>query len=284
MNSLWVKKIYYQTLVSRAKQTPRVRFTQYYDDLSKITMQPAVDPVSYLQGTQYSYVALLNSILPTIQAEGHLNDLELIVISFWSPEFDPDYACGAYLCHRYAFAGKIVDISDCGFLSPFIALSAIQNYMQYGGIKCALLLSVDQTTVPHHALIDKCLLPHCTSVCALLIVNQLSCVSGLQLILSKRLSGKFLLDFLFAVIKEHAITMQDTLLTCNQNFSHNNIGKLLPFKNVVYTTRSGNSIEKLFSCKIFHHSVVQSTYHWHILLVQEESCDEWGVLLLRVVL
>jgi len=284
MNNLSIKKIYYEKLTRYTKQAPRERFRQYYDDLAKIAMRPEVNPLSYLQGAQYSYVELLDTVLPAIQAKGYLEDLELIVMSFWSPEFDPDHACGAYPCHRYAFDGKILDISDCGFLSPFVALSAVQNYMQYDGVTRALFVGMDQTTVPYHAAINKISLPSCSSIGALLLVAQLPCTPGLHLVLSKRVKGKVLLDFLCAMIKKYALTMHDALLTCNQNLSHKKISKFLPFKNISYSTRSGNSVEKLFSCKIFQQKIIQSKYRWHVLLVQEESRDEWGVLLMRVVL
>lgn len=285
MNVAWIKKTYYQKLPGNPIRPPRQRFTQYYADLCVENQQAPMHAESFTQGTQYTYVELFDSLLPSIQAAGDLDDLQLIVISFWSPEFDPDYACGAYLCHRYQFAGKIFDISDCGFLAPFIALAAIQVYMRQENITRALFLGADQTTVPYFESIKTQSFPQCASVGALLFAQDALLQSGLRFITAACVADQQLIDFLLHTLEQEQIKLENVLLTCQQDsFDKNFFITPLPFKNIVYTTHAGNSIEKLFSLAILQHKNYGRYYRCHILLVHDPRDNQWGVLIVEVIL
>jgi len=287
MRHLKIEKVYYQALNGNAMRMPRKRFMQYYDDLFVSTHAQSVQQASYLEGTQYSYVELLDSLLPKVQADGYLAGLELIVFSFWSPEFDPDHACGAYLSHHYPFFGKILDISDAGFLSPFTALAAIKVYMEKGGVQRALLLSMDQTTVPRSGAMSSDILPQCTSVSAWIIVQDTIMRSGLQLISSNCVAAHNLTYFFRQLIEKKQIKPSNSLLTVNRDaVSAKAECPLLPlpFKNIVYRMQTGNSVEKLCALKILREINHHSQYACHILLVEDAVRQQWGVCMIRIIL
>lgn len=148
MPNLKIVKNYFVELRNKPPKIPRERFTRFYEDLYAQFDLGAPDPMSYQQGSQYNYAELGDGILKQCEADGILKNLELLIVCYWTPEFDPEYSAGAYFCERYSITGKTFDVCDQGLLSPIMALKLIKSYFNHTDIKNALLLCLDQTTIP----------------------------------------------------------------------------------------------------------------------------------------
>lgn len=148
MSNLSIVKKYFSQVDEKGGKLPRSRFTQFYEDLYARFELGQVDPETYCRGAQLSYAELGDLVLKQCEADGILKSLELLVICYWAPEFDPDYSAGAYFCERYRIRGKTFDICDQGVLSPITAIKLIKSYFNHTEIKNALLVCLDQTTIP----------------------------------------------------------------------------------------------------------------------------------------
>lgn len=148
MPNLSIVKKYYGELKNGPVKMPRERFTRFYQDLFSRFELGEIDPMTYQRGSQRSYVELGDVVLKQCEADGILKNLELLIVCYWAPEFDPEYSAGAYFCDRYGIKSKTFDVCDQGLLSPIMAMKIIKSYFKHAEIKNALLLCLDQTTIP----------------------------------------------------------------------------------------------------------------------------------------
>jgi hypothetical protein len=147
--SLYVQAAHHEVLPVRERHLePRARFVEYQEDLHRIAGL-TLDRSSLTRGDQYTYVELADTLFSTV---GHecLRDLGVLVISYWTPEFDPDIsAFGPYLHHRYSLGCHSFDLIDRGSISPVLALLVLGEYLladERSGN--GALLGVEQSTVP----------------------------------------------------------------------------------------------------------------------------------------
>ncbi len=148
MPNLNIIKNYYGDLTPHPVRMPRERFVRFYRDLYERLELEGPDPSSFQSGSQHTYAELGDAVLKQCEADGILKDLELLMVCSWTPEFDPEHSAGAYFCSRYGITGKTLDICDQGILSPIMAIKIINSYFNHGDISNALLLCIDQTTIP----------------------------------------------------------------------------------------------------------------------------------------
>ncbi|HEY1293359.1 MAG TPA: hypothetical protein VGJ60_09775 [Chloroflexota bacterium] len=127
---------------------PRDRFSVYQRDLHSMANQ-VLDEDSLVSGDQYTYAELADALLERVGNEV-LPDLDVLVTSYWTPEFDPEFsAFGPYLHHRWSLDCQSFDAIDQGSLSPTLALTVLVDFLA-ADAACAhgLLLGVEQTTMP----------------------------------------------------------------------------------------------------------------------------------------
>ena len=132
----------------RDASKPRDRFIEYQEDLHRIAGQQ-LDPASLYDGDQYTYVKLADHLLDEV-ATTLLPDLDVLVTTYWTPEFDPDIsAFGPYLHHRWSMACQSFDVIDQGSISPVLALLVLREYLLADPDATAgVLVGVEQSTVP----------------------------------------------------------------------------------------------------------------------------------------
>ena len=166
--------MYYKNLPDKyPKLIPRKRFIRYYADLYALEHGDEITPISYMAGSQYTYAELGKEVLSQCQKDSVFDNLDLMVVCYWSHEFDPDDFCGAYFCDLYNIYGKSFDICDQGLLSPITALCIIKSYFEFSYIKNALLVCFDQTAIPIGKNFSG-VLPNKTSSMAMLIEKFIS--------------------------------------------------------------------------------------------------------------
>jgi hypothetical protein len=145
----YVTSAYHHLLPARAPtRTPRDRFVVYQRDLHRMASQE-LDPASLLSGDQYTYAELADAILERV-GEQVLPDLDVLVTSYWTPEFDPEFsAFGPYLHHRWKLDCHSFDAIDQGSLSPALALTVLADFLAADETAMdGLLLGVEQSTTP----------------------------------------------------------------------------------------------------------------------------------------
>lgn len=77
--------------------------------------------------------------------------LDLIVIAHVTPDADPRRSTACYLTETAPGDALAFAISDQGVLAPFTALRVLGDYAGGGGAERALLLVMDQSTLPYPA-------------------------------------------------------------------------------------------------------------------------------------
>ena len=146
---LFLQAAHHHVMPARAATLePRERFVQYQEDLHRIAGE-TLDPRSLRAGDQYSYVELADALLERV-GTAVLPGLDVLVTSYWTPEFDPEFsAFGPYLHHRWALTCQSFDVTDHGSIAPMLALAVLADYLAVEGpAATGLLLGVEQSTVP----------------------------------------------------------------------------------------------------------------------------------------
>ncbi len=146
-NQINLSDSHFIRLPVRQPREPRGRFVRYYQDLYSVYGGQLAEQ-TFFTGSQYSYTELGDGIFANI-AKNTLNQIDLFVMVAWAHEFDPDYAsAGTYFAHRYQLSGKMLDVSDQGTLGFFTALDLVKKYLQASQAKNALIIVLEQTTIP----------------------------------------------------------------------------------------------------------------------------------------
>lgn len=149
MTGLYVQAVRHCLLPSRElRRPPRQRLVQYQADLRR-TAGVALGQGTLTRGDQYTFVELADAVLRDGDRD-LLQDVGVLVTSYWTPEFDPEVsAFGPYLHYRYAPGCTCFDVVDRGSISPVLALLVLHRYLRGGDDDGdGLLLGVEQTTAP----------------------------------------------------------------------------------------------------------------------------------------
>lgn len=154
-------------------KTPRERYIVYQKDLHQACGENITLDTMW-EGDQYSYVELGDSVLKKPYSQLKLKNIDLTIFACWTPEFDPDYsAFGPYFMHTYELGGSSFDICDCGSLPDFISLDVVQKFCMGDKVKKALLLGLEQNTIPRNINLHTPIPNNSRSV-ALIVTSKLS--------------------------------------------------------------------------------------------------------------
>lgn len=146
---------YYVALPKRCAGTARERYVRYYQDLYQLYGE-SLNEETFNKGSQYSYTDLGDAVLAHCAEQHNLADVDLMIIAAWAHEFDPEYgSCAAYFSHRYNMNCSIFDMSDQGTLSAFQAIALIKQYLRQTLAVKAMLLILEQNSIPGSFLQDS---------------------------------------------------------------------------------------------------------------------------------
>lgn len=149
MNS-YITNIFLQNLPARLPRTPRDRYKNYVYDLYKLYGDQVTES-TFMEGSQYTFAEIGNAVFEVVCAADDLQSYDLMVISHWSEEFDPEYAsCGPHFLFKHGFDCNNFDVCGSGTTAPFLALDVIKQYQENQASKKALLLVMEQTSVPRN--------------------------------------------------------------------------------------------------------------------------------------
>jgi len=159
---------FYQVLANREPPVVRERYVQFYRDLYRL-YDKQLSAGSFNEGPGYSYTELGTYLLDNCAKKGGLNNLDLMVVVYWAHEFDPDHSsCGPFFAETYGIKGPILDVCDQGSAAFFTGLNIIQQYMRHGKTKKAMLLALEQTSIPRDKA-DHPVLPVTNAAAAIVI-------------------------------------------------------------------------------------------------------------------
>ena len=150
MNHILITDTYYKKFERNQPRELRERYTKYIHDLYKLYNTNLTES-TFSEGGQFTYAEMGEEILEEIKKKHDLSSIDLVVVSYWVHECDPDYAaCGPYLSEKFGMSSIIFDICDQGTIAPFSALEIIKSYHRHGNCKKSLLVLFEQTTVPRN--------------------------------------------------------------------------------------------------------------------------------------
>jgi hypothetical protein len=150
MKHSYLKPAHITYLPDRERRLPRDRYRQYLLDLYKL-YDDTLSEETFMEGNQYTFVELGDAVIHQFKQHHSLNSVDLMVISHWAYEFDPDHAaCAPYFMHQHQFDCHAFDICDQGVLSPFTALNVMRAFQSNGNSSNALLMLMEQTTIPRN--------------------------------------------------------------------------------------------------------------------------------------
>jgi len=150
MIASYVSKIFLQHMPLKSVRQPRKRYIQYMQDLYKLFKEDITDS-TFTEGSQYAYSEIGDELFIEAKKTEKLDDIDLFIISHWAHEFGPEYAsCGPYLLHKHGFDCNNFDVCDQGTMSFLTALKIILQHQAQGVSEKALLLVMEQNTVPRN--------------------------------------------------------------------------------------------------------------------------------------
>jgi hypothetical protein len=97
-------------------------------------------------GGQNSFRAMGDELVARLQ--GMPTKLDLIVIAHTTPDFEPIVSAALHLAHVCPGEARAFALSDHGIGAPFAALQVIAAHLAVPEYRHALLVVVDQTTLP----------------------------------------------------------------------------------------------------------------------------------------
>lgn len=144
MLNVFLKKIAHLTLPNHNQKIPRNRFIDYYQDLPSSN----ISRDTFYEGGQYSFVEIADLLIQSCNQDDLLN-IDMLMCTYWAHEFDPDHSsCAPYLKNKYDLGVELFEVSDQGSLASFSGFHIIKKYLEKGIHKKAILLALEQTTIP----------------------------------------------------------------------------------------------------------------------------------------
>lgn len=286
MQSIQISNSYLVQLPVRAAREPRERFVRYYRDLYTLYGKPLPHD-AFLLGSQYSFSELGDCVLSTYFKNDVVKEIDLLSIVTWAHEFDPEYASmGAYFAHQYQYDGKIFDISDQGTIGFHTALGLIKKYLETSSLQRALLLLMEQTTIPGEK--NPSILPTYNAAFGMLIaknndVQKTDC--SYDILVSEILQRKkiFALDhFILSLCDSFSIPYtQLKLIVKNNNFlSHIEMARLNTSKiTTVYMPNNPGVFPFIF----YLHELLNGREDANYILMIDEDLEstDIGYLIIR---
>jgi hypothetical protein len=232
MAMLHVDRVFSSVLPPRhLAKPPRERFVVYQRDLHRMA-KTALTESTMLEGDQYAFTELGDSVLEIPAGAGDLHRVDLTIFSYWTPEFDPEYsAFGPYFMERYCLRGHSFDVCDSGSLSASCALMVADKYLSCGDATRVLVLGMEQTTIPRN---ERLGLPIPRQSCAIaaLLTPAATPESRWELLEAGQIdewqvaAGLDALGFVMAFSMRHAVDDEFVVLT--QHVGH--FAKVLKFQ------------------------------------------------------
>lgn len=293
---MYIEAIYHKELPARSPKEPRERFKEYYFDLhSRYNVK--LDNSTFLQGSQYKFNELGYHALDECAKDNHLKEIDLMVISYWAHEFDPDYAsCGTHFAYHYNFNCNMFDVLDQGSICTLIALFLIDKYHKNGSSKKSLCLALDQDSIPRE---DSFSFPIPTkNVASSIILSNEKKYDGEIKILNIEIWNEHLLldiqfnffELIMPVLKDFDIKLEDITIFIKRNttifraiefFKHRYITDTQNL-NFHFTHLSSNCSDILYLINQIAENAIKPLRNYVLLIDEDAESLSSGYILLSL--
>lgn len=119
----------------------------HHDLLSGFDMIPDYEWLE--KGNNNSYHNMAAEILDDERWKQEISRTDLFILAYSFPNIRPDISIVNYIMDRYGAGFLSFAINDMGFAAPFMALHIINQYLKESGFSRAMLLVMDQTSLPY---------------------------------------------------------------------------------------------------------------------------------------
>lgn len=143
---LYINKIVGKTFNKKASYIRNNINIQFQKDLAK-SYGLVMEEKLLEEGRNLSFSYMCSQVIDPIK--DLVEDIDLLVIAHCTPNIDPAVSTVNNLIEKYSLKAKGFAISDIGIIAPFIAIKSINDSFISGKSKKALLLIVDQSTLPY---------------------------------------------------------------------------------------------------------------------------------------
>jgi len=149
----------------------RERYKVYYRDLYSV-YEGDLSEKTFYQGDMLRFTEMAESILPEYFSALSKPDISLLIICYWTPEFDPDYSApGPYFVYKYGLSCNSFDVTDCGSLASSTALWLGSSMASSNPDKNIVVLGLEQTTIPRDTSVKQSI-PDSSRVAAITLGPQ----------------------------------------------------------------------------------------------------------------
>jgi hypothetical protein len=165
MTPITLKQIYRLTIDNQSERPLRERYTSYIQELYRLYGKE-LSVNTFHEGGKLTYSHMGDALFSQIQKDHDLAQFDLILMSYWVHDCDPDFASyAAYFSHQYQLSCPIFDVGDRGSLASFSGLNILKAMAQEKKMKKVLWLGFEQTTVPR-CVLDENPIPSENRACA----------------------------------------------------------------------------------------------------------------------
>ena len=252
----------------RGGAIPRDRYFDYYRDLHQ-QYRLALDERSLQQGSQYTFQELGYPLLDACHKAGHLQHLTMAIASFWSHQYDPDYA--AYWLHlkeKYQLQCEMLDVSDQGSLCALTAIAIATQYQEDDPKLLIAYMGLEQTTSPCEDLATR-IAPISTASVLLMLGKQ--AIKAAQILFVNILTEYQLCEqkydvihFVLSALEKCHIALNDCIFCCGR--------ASVVFRAMQYYQASYN----LFSTSVLYHFYPAKYSSLHaVLMIHQINALLW---------
>lgn len=260
---------------------PRDRYVDYFKDLYAL-YGSNISESTFIEGGQLTYSEIGIKLLSQLKKANDLVGYDALVAANWSYEFDPDHAsCLPYFLDEYQLNCNIFDFSGVGTLSPLNALKLIFQIQKKNKSKKAILLALEQTTVPRNKL-DYDLIPTIDGGVLLAIEASSSVIkNSLKLVMMDFLRAQYfnergfiITEYINALKKSYSIDRQNTRLFFAKSSAI--------YKRFKYESCQGDSIKNndigFFDSRP---GILPFMEQIHRLLISKENKQQYSIIFIE---
>jgi hypothetical protein len=160
-------------------------------------------------GSNLDYATMAVHLMDRLQARGSLEGTDLVVLAHYLPNLHPLRITTSHLMHKYGLRGTAFALSEREDAIAYVALKVIRQYLRSRQYRRAVLLVMDQNTIPYDS-------PDFASIkpenCGVALVLELSSGDGQKRFLensteslAERDLGTTLNDRLEDIIRRHGL-------------------------------------------------------------------------------
>jgi hypothetical protein len=153
--NVYIRDALYNPVPSNPGNTfPKQRAVEFEEDLFEHAGK-TLNWDTVTTGTRHSYTDLGTPLLEALTKNEQLHPQSMLVLSYWTPEYNPEYsAFGPYFLHRFLPGGSVADVCDRGSLTGYAALKIALSHVRCrseqapaGEETTAVVLGLEQNTI-----------------------------------------------------------------------------------------------------------------------------------------